>query len=279
MKKFIKISSSLLAVVIVLSASVFNCFAKGGLTLADGVTADKGDTVTYTLYLADCESPVTDMNAALFYESEYLELDKDSVDFHGIIGVNRNVDTDGCISFLFSAINKPVDFSKRTPVISADFKVKKEGQSAVKYFVTDLDCGSVEDSAPVKEYTFSCDYVVHSSNGDKNAENLTPVLMADKDKIDTYQGDFVNYEDGKGEQDGAGNEHTAVTGNPKDVVDVQKGDNDEQNDNTTIIIYVAVIVIVLIIAIILILRKAFDNDKAENEDNAEDSVEETEENE
>lgn len=279
MKKFIKISFSILTVALILSVSVFNCFAKGGLTLADGVTADKGETVTYTLYLADCESSVSDMNASLFYDSEYLELNKDSVDFHDLVGVNRNVDMDGCISFVFSAISKPIDFSKRTPVISADFKVKKEGDSAVKYFVTDLDCGSVSDSAPAKEFTFSCDYVVHSSSGDKKSENLTPVLLDDKEKIDTYQGDFVNYGDGKGEQDGAGNDHTAVTGNPQGVIDVSKGSSDGQSDNTTIIITVAVIVLALVIGIIMVLRKVFSGDNDENEESDEEIVEESDENE
>ena len=279
MKKFIKVSFSVLAVALILSLSVISCFAKGGLTLAKDVTADKGDTVTYTLYLADCESPVTDMDAMLFYDDEYLELDKESVDFHDLIGVIRNVDLDGCITFVFSAINNPVDFSKRTPIISANFKVKKGGKSAVKYFVKDLDCGTVTDNAPAKEFTFTCDYVVHTDDGDKKSEKLTPVLLDDKDKIDAYQGDFVNYEDGKGEQNGAGENHSAVTGAPQDVVDVTKNSGSEPKSNTTIIITVAVIVIALAVGIVLILRKVFSNDNVEEENTDEEAVEESDENE
>lgn len=279
MKKILKVSFAILAVSLILSLSVISTFAKGTLTLAKDVTAEKGETVTYTLYLADCESPVTDMVANLFYDSEYLELDKDSVDFHDLLGVNRNLDIDGGIPFTFNAISSPIDFSKKTPVISADFKVLKEGESAVKYFVTDLDCGSVTDSAPAKEFTFSCDYVVHSADGDKKSENLTPVLLDDKEKIDDYQGDFVNYEDGKGEQNGADNNHTAVTGNPKDVVDVTKASSTEPNNNTTIIITVAVIVIVLVIGIVMILRKVFAGDNGEEESFDEIIEEKTDENE
>lgn len=279
MKKILKASLTVLAVSLVLSLSVISCFAESALTLAKDVTVQKGDTVTYTLYLADCKSPVTAMDAMLFYDSEYLELDKDSVDFHDLVGVIRNVDLEDCITFVFSAISKPVDFSKRTPIVSADFKVKKGGESAVKYFFKDLDCGSITDSASAKEFTFSCDYTVHTADGDKKTENLTPVLLDDKEKIDTYQGDFVNYEDGKGEQNGTDKNHTAVTGSPKDVVDVTKASSSEPNNNTTIIITVAVTVIVLTIGIVMILRKVFANDNGEQEDSAEKAVEESDENE
>lgn len=279
MKKIFKVSLSVLVFALILSLSAVNCFAKSGLTLAEGVTVDKGDTVTYTLYLADCESSVTAMDAMLFYDDEYLELDKESVDFHDLVGVIRNVDLEGSISFVFSAISNPVDFSKRTPVISADFKVKKGGESAIKYFVKDLDCGSVTDSAPAKEFTLTCDYVAHNADGDKKYEELTPVLLDDKEKIDSYQGSFVNYEDGKGEQNGADANHSAVTGAPQDVVDVTQNSASEPNNNTTVIITVAVIVIVLVIGIVLILRKVFANDNGEEENPDEDAVEESDENE
>ena len=268
MKKVLKFFLSAFAVILIISFSLINCFAKGALVLDDGVSVGYNDTVTYTLYLADCEKPVVDMVAYLFYDSEYLELDKDSVDFHDLIGVNRNLDIDGYIPFNFSTISSPVDFSERKPVITVDFKVIKEGESSIQYFIGDLDCGKVEDTASVREFTLSCDYVVHSANGDNTVGNATPVILDNQDKMNEYQGSFINYADGKGNQDKSGENHIAVTGVPEEVVDVTK----DSNNNTPIIITVAVIVIVLVVVILTILRKAFNSDDdTEEDDNEEES--------
>ena len=262
MKKVLKLSVCAFAAVLIILLSIFNCFAKGALLLDNEVSVGYNDTVTYTLYLADCEEPVTDMVAYLFFDSEYLELDKDSVDFHDLIGVNRNLDIDGYIPFNFSTISSPVDFSEKKPVISADFKVIKEGNCSIQYFIGDMDCGKVEDNHSVKEFTLSCDYVVHSVDGDETYENATPVILDDQEKMDEYQGAFINYADGKGEQAEAGDNHVAVTGVNDEVVDVTKG----SDNNTPIIITVAVIVLVLVVVIITILRKTFGSDDDEDID-------------
>lgn len=265
MKKVLKICFSILAVALIISFSVINCFAKGNLFLDSGVSVPLGDTVTYTLYLADCEEPVTDMVANLFYDSEYLELDKDSLDFHDLVGVARNVDIDGSIPFSFSTLGSPVDFSEKKAVVSADFKVLKDGESAIKYFITDLDCGGTVDNASVKQFTFTCDYVIHTADGDVAKESMVPRLLDDESKLNEYQGDFINYVDGKGEQAGYADDHIAVTGEGE-VIDVSKGDTSE-NNNSTIIITVAVIVIILVAVIIVVLRRVFaPNENTENED-------------
>ncbi len=274
MKKGFKIFVSLTAVLLIISISVFSCFAKGVLAL-DGVSVGYMDTVTYTLYLSDCEKPVSDMVANLFYDSEYLELDKDSVDFHDLVGVARNVDLDGSIPFSFSTISSPVDFSKKTPVISADFKVKKEGTTSIQYFVTDLDCIDDNDTVTIKEYTFTCDYVAHGTDGDEATENAVPVLLDNQDKIDEYQGGFVNYADGQGKQVKSGGNHVAVTG--AEIIDVSKGDATGSDNNTTIMITVAVIVIVLVVIILVILRKTFGSaDSSENKETEEKEDEKSE---
>ncbi|MCR5652332.1 MAG: hypothetical protein K6F88_00865, partial [Ruminococcus sp.] len=233
MKNVLKICLSALTVMLILSLSIIYCFAKGVLAL-DGISVGYNDTVTYTLYLADCEKPVTDMAAYLFYDSEYLELDRDSVDFHDLVGVNRNVNIDGYIPFNFSAVSSPVDFSERTPVISADFKVIKEGASSIQYFVSELDCGSSTDSSVVKEFTFTCDYVDHTVDGDEITEDAVPVILDNQEKIDEYQGGFINYADGKGEQEKSGGNHIAVKGN--EIIDFTK----DSDNNTTIFITAAV---------------------------------------
>lgn len=277
MKKAIKYSVSVFAVVLIILLSVFNCFAKGTLTLDKDVSAKVGDTVTYTLYLADCEKPIADMVAHIFYDADYLALDKDSVDFHDLIGVNRNVDLDGHIPFNYSTLSAPVDFSEKTPIFSADFKVKKEGTSSIQYFFGEMDSVDTAGSESVRKFTLTCDYTIHSSNGDKTVENATPVVLDDQDKLNEYQGAFVNYADGKGEQDDKGDNHIAVTGVPDEgVIDVTKG---ASNNNTTIIITVAVIVIFLVIIILVVLKRAFGTKSSDDEetDAEEDENEEDEE--
>ena len=266
MKRILNICVTSLTVMLILSLSFYNCFAKGALTLDKGVSVACKDTLTYTLYLADCEKPVTDMAAYLFYDSCYLKLDRDSVDFHDLAGVNRNLNLDGVIPFNFSTIGAPVDFSLKTPVVSVDFEVIKEGVSSIQYFISDLDCGDINDSVSVSEFTLSCDYVVHSSNGDKAIEDLTPVILDNKDKIDEYQGGFINYADGKGKQDSHSGSHIAVTGAADSgVVDVTR----DSDGNSTIIITAAVIVIILVVIMLLILRRALNSDNKSEYENSE----------
>lgn len=260
MKNTLKTLISIAAVMLILTLSVVSSFAAESLTLDNDVNVACGDTVTYTLYVSDCEEPVTDMVAYVFYDSEYLELDKDSVSFHDLIAVNRNVNLDGYIPFNFS-ISSPVDFSKRTPVFSADFKAKKEGTSSLKYFIGDMHCGDPKDNKTVKEYTFTCDYVVHSADGDVAVESVTPVILDDQSKLDEYQGDFVNYADGKGEQDGGGENHIAVKGN--DVIDVTKGD--AEDNNSTIIITVILLLIILVVALLLVVRRIMSRSNEDEE--------------
>lgn len=271
MKRVLKSAFSFAVIVILIVLSVFSSFAKGTCLVDNEVTVGYKDTFTYTFYLSDCEKPVVDMVAHIFYDSEYLKLDEDSVDFHDLVGVSRNLNISGHIPFTFCAISNPVDFSKKKPVVSLDFKVIKEGKASVQYFISDLDCGTIENNSPAKKFKFTCDYNVHSTDGDELHENMTPVLVEDKDKLNEYQGAFVNYSDGKGEQADSNKkssktssdkknketnkEHIAVTGETQaDVIDVKK---DKPVDNTTIIIAVSVIVLILVIAIITVLRRVF----------------------
>lgn len=280
--KIIKKSLSLVAVALILSLSVLTCFAKGDLTLDKGVSADCKDKVTYTLYLGDCDKPVVDMVAHLFYDSAYLKLDKDSVSFHDLSGVNSNTNIDGQIHFSFSAIGNPIDFKKSAPIISADFTVLKDGKSAIEYFITDLDCGSPDKSQTAKRFKFTCDYVVHSKDGDKAYTDCKPILLSDKEKTDANQGSFINYSDGKGEQAKADKKHIAVTGETQaNIIDVTKDapSDDNANNNTTIIITVVIIVILLIIAIIGVLRRVFGSEHNSPESVTDDKPDEIDENE
>lgn len=281
--KILKRSISLIAVIIILSLSLLTCFAKGATVVDNEITVGYKDTFTYTFCLSNCEKPVIDMMAHLYYDSAYLQLDEDSVSFHNLTGVNSNTSIDGQIHFSFSAMSEPVDFSKKTPVISADFKVIKEGKTDIQYFVTDLDCGTADKSQPVKKFKFTCDYVVHSTDGDETYKNHTPVLLSDKTQMDENQGGFINYADGKGEQVKSdkktdSKKHIAVTGETttqSEVLEVTK-DDDSKNNNMTIIITVAIIVLVLIIAIIGVLRRVFGSESQKVETTDKEEVDENE---
>lgn len=223
----------------------------------------KGDTLTYTLYLSDCNKPVADMVGYIFYDSSALEPDADSLEFPSVVSVTRNTDLDGYIPFNFSVIGKPVDFSKKNPLLTLSFKAKTATSAKPSYFIGEMDYMTEGENGTIKEFTFTCDYAV---NGKLVEENAVPILP--KDNLDEYQGSFINYSDGKGEQ--SKEDHQAVTGEIQKDIPNKEG---SQSSMTTLMI-VFVIVIILVIAIISVLRRHFSGDAETDEEIEEENGEE-----
>ncbi len=213
----------------------------------DSLDLKKGDELTYSVYLADCEKPVVDMVGFVFYDAEALESEPDTLEFPSLIGVNRNTDLEGEIPFNFSVLANPVDFTEKKLLLTVKFRVRKNGAPAPEFFVSDMDYIENGKTSPITEYSFTCDYAV---NGKTVRENAAPVLP-DESKLGEYQGAFINYSDGKGKQSGA--KHEAVTGATQPI---QTHSEDSQSNMTTLIIIVAVVMI-LLIAIIAVLRRHF----------------------
>lgn len=254
MKKLFKISFSAVLAAMFLSLSMVTVFAaKGELTINEDAVTKKGDTVTFTLNMGDCTEKLEGLQMQLMYDGEYLEVDEDSLAFPTMSGVVSNAKLDDIILFTWTDVVKLADFTKTSPLVTVDFKVKKAGDTAITYFITEM-YGS--DVTYLKSFTLTNDIAV---NGENVVEGATPLINGNGMLRNQYQGSFVNYADGKGEQNGSGENHIAVTGVTNapsasgDAVDVSQGE-----DNTmTIITVVSIIIIVLAIIAALILRRHF----------------------
>lgn len=254
MKKIFRISFAAVLAVLCLSLSVITAFAaKGELTINEDAVAKKGDTVTFTLNMGDCTEELEGIQMQLIYDSEYLEVDEGSLNFPNMSGVVSNAKLDDVILFTWTDVLNLADFTKTAPLVTVDFKVKKAGDTTVTYFITEMYGADV---TYLKSFTLTNDIAV---NGMTVVKGVSPLILGDSDLQNKYQGSFVNYADGKGEQNGSGENHVAVTGvtsvqsTTSDVIDVSKGE-----DNTmTIVTVVSIIVVVLAIIAVIILRHHF----------------------
>ncbi len=254
MSKVIKISFAVLLASLVFSLSIITAFAaKGELTVNEDATAKKGDTVTFTLNMGDCTEKLEGLQMQLMYDSEYLEVDEDSLDFPTMSGVVSNAKLDDIIPFTWTDVTNLADFAKKSPLVTVDFKVKKAGDTAITYFITEM-YGS--DVTYLKSFTLTNDIAI---NGKTVIKNATPIINENGALRNQYQGSFVNYKDGKGEKNGSGENHIAVTGvteaasTAESAVDVSRGE-----DNTmTVVTVVSIIIVVLAIIAVVILRRHF----------------------
>lgn len=254
MKKIFKNFLTAVLMAVVLSLSMLTAFAaKGELTVNDGAVAKKGDTVTYTLNMRDCTEKLEGIQMQLMYDSEYLEIDPSSLSFPNMSGVVSNPNLADIILFSWTDVTTPVDFTEKSPLVTVDFKVKKAGDTAITYFITEM-YGS--DITYLKSFTLTNDISV---NGELVLEDATPIIVENGVLRNEYQGDFINYADGKGEENGEGENHVAITGvtnapsTAEDVINVTQGEDNTAN----IIIIVSIIVVVLAIVAAVILRRRF----------------------
>ncbi len=288
MKKGLKISFAIIIASLMVLLSCISVFAASDLTINKKVKASKGDTVTYTLKLGDCSDKLEGIQMYVFYDKDYLEIDSKSLSFPQLSGAVSNSNFSDGIAFNWTSVTDLVSFKETKTLMTVDFKVKKAGKVNITYFVTEM---YGNDMTYFKDYTFTNDIDVNNHNAVKGE---TPILSGDSELNNKYQGSFVNYADGKGEKNGSGKNHIAVTGvttlpsksASDNVTDVTKG---EQAPVATIVMILGIILVIVAIIIVVILRNHFmkkDNDAEISEsgeideayeDNAEENTAETEE--
>ena len=101
------------------------CKCAEEVKINDAASVAVGDTFTYSMYIADASKDVMGMQAYVFYDTDYLEIDTDSINFDNLNGVIYNGNLDGYMTFNFSDISNYASFSSRTQLVSMNFKVKK----------------------------------------------------------------------------------------------------------------------------------------------------------
>lgn len=175
-----------------LAALPVSANAADEVRINDAASVSVGESFTYSMYISDASDGIMGMQAYVFYDTDYLEIDTASINFETLNGVIYNGNLNGYMTFNFSDITNYADFSSRSQLTSMNFKVKKAGDTNITYFIREM-YGS--DRQSLTAYTFTYDIL---TNGKALVTEQTPVVESSDKYINTYQGNFINYIDGKG---------------------------------------------------------------------------------
>lgn len=229
-----------------------------------------GDTFTYSMYISDAQSGIMGMQAYVFYDTDYLEIDTKSISFETLNGVIYNGNLDGYMTFNFSDINNYADFSSRSQLVSINFKVKKAGNTNIRYFIREM-YGSDMKSLTSYTFTYDIDY-----NDKKIISAQTPIVEDSEKYINRYQGNFVNYLDGKGDDNtDEKSDHKSIIGEKTTMVPQNNQNNNQLTDVTqdgsgssvtNIVIVCGIVLIAAAIAGVMYFRHKENNKNAINTD-------------
>ena len=273
-KHLVKIISlcfvSVLMLSLMTSMTVFA--ADNELTVNSDAKVKVGDKIKYTLYLSDTKEDIIGFELRMFYDHNYLELDKDSMNYGKFDGVFHNLNIEDKIPINWTNISTPISFANKAEFLSMEFKVVKGGETEISQFVTEM---YGDDMTYLKSYKWSYDITV---NDKTIVKDQTPVISDDKQTLENNQGSFINYVDGMGEENTPNKDnHQAVVGSvpgtqiATQYVDVTRYENvtsDGSFNMMPIIVIVAIVVIVGAIVAILIIKKRDDAKISdENDDN------------
>lgn len=277
-KHLVKIISlcfvSLLMLSLMTSMTVFA--ADNELTVNSDAKVKVGDKIKYTLYLSDTKEDIIGFELRMFYDHNYLELDKDSINYGKFDGVIHNLNIEDKIPINWTNISTPISFANKAEFLSMEFKVVKGGETEISQFVTEM---YGDDMTYLKSYKWSYDITV---NDKTIVKDQTPVISDDKQTLENNQGSFINYVDGMGEENTPNKDnHQAVVGSvpgtqiATQYVDVTRYEDVTSNGSSNgsfnmmpIIVIVAIVVIVGAIVAILIIKKRDDAKISdENDDN------------
>lgn len=275
-KHLVKIISLCFASVLMLSfmTSITAFAADDELTVNSNAKVKVGDKIKYTLYLSDTKEDIIGFELRMFYDHNYLELDKDSVNYGKFDGVIHNLNIEDKIPINWTNISTPVSFSNKAEFLSMEFKVVYGGETEISQFVSEM---YGDDMTYLKSYKWTYDITV---NDKSIVKDQTPVISDDQQTLEKNQGSFINYIDGMGEENTPNKDnHQAVVGSvpgtqiATQYVDVTRYENvssDGSFNMMPIIVIVAVVVVAGAIVAILIIKKREDAKiSAENDNNVE----------
>lgn len=266
LRRFIPICLSL----VVLMSLTVTAFAADDnvLTINGGAEVNVGDRVKYTLYLADTKEEIIGFQLALFFDKEYLELDKNSMSFDKFDGVIYNADLDDSLPMNWTNISHPADFSKKAMFLSLEFRVLKGGETDISQFVTEM---YGDDMTYLKSYTWTYDISV---NDNSVVSDQTPLINDDEEYAEKNSGSIINYLDGMGEENTPNKDnHPAVVGYSQtvtEIVNVTKANSSSEESGdfpiTTVIIGAAVLIVVLAVVGVVVIKKRDDGNTATSSD-------------
>lgn len=245
------------------TVSVFAADDDNTLVINSDAKVKVGDKVKYTLYLSDTKEDIVGFEMRLFYDHNYLKLEKDSISYSKFDGVVQNLDIQDKIPFNWTNVSNPVSFSNKAEFISLSFKVLKGGETEISQFVSEM---YGKDLTSLKSYKWTYDISV---NDKSIVKDKTPVISKDENTLNNKQGGFINYIDGMGEENSPNKDnHQAVVGvvNGTQIatkyIDVTKNGGALTGDGgfwiMTILVVVAVLLVIGAIIVILIIKRRED---------------------
>ncbi len=247
-QKGLKITSVCFVLAMLLS-SALTAFAESeegeSLTVNGKAVAEVGDVLTYSLYLSEATEPIVGFEMRLFYDSEHLEYEKSSLNFDNFDVVIYNEDIEGKIPMNCSSLTNTPDFSTKGQFLSADFKVLEGGEADITYFFTEL---YGENLDRLKSFRFTYDLI---RDGEKLVSGAVPPVNTDEDTLENNQGDFINYEDGMGDDNTPDKNHKRIgSAVQKKVVEVTRAtDADTDNGGSNkLFFFIGVPLIILAVA-------------------------------
>ena len=221
MKKIIGIFSAACILLQIIGLSVSAVSAEDELTINKKAKATAGDKVKYTLYLADTEEEIEGFEMQLHFDKDILKPVEDAFKFPNINGVVEN-EVGGDIYINWTNISNKLSFSDKKVFLSLEFNVISGGSTDITYFIKEM-YGS--NMSYLKKFTWTYDLAV---NDEDQITGEAPLLTDIKHvKANNLQGAYINYEDGKGEENGGDGERKVVTDPDSDLL--QQRDLEQQN--------------------------------------------------
>ena len=285
MKKLgIKFSSLFFALVLVIGSSAVVCAADttaaagtqaaedgSMLTINNAASVEVGKTVTYTLYLSEATESIVGFELRLFYDSDFLEYQKNTLKFDKFDVVFFNEDIKGKIPMNYTSLNNQPLFDKKGQFLTANFKVLNGGNANISYFFTEL---YGENMDYLKSFRFTYDLAV---DGETILKDAVPVVNADDDTLQNNQGDFINFSDGVGEENSPQNESEHVrigSGVKTQVIDVTKdsdGNGVKKASGNTFVKYLIIFAVIGLVVAAIVVAIVMSRKKAKD-DNTEDTI-------
>lgn len=274
MKKLLKKIISLCFVATVLMSATVTASAAEQLTINEDAKVNVGDKVKFSLYLSDCTEEIIGFETRLFYDSDFLELDKDSITYEKFDGVIHNPNLENKLAISWTNISQPADFSKKSLFLSAEFKVLKAGETEISHFVTDM---YGDDMTYLKSYKWTYDISV---NDETIVTDKVPPVSDDEKTLEEKQGSFINYVDGMGEENSPNkDDHQSVTGvvmrtqTATEVIDVtQYKPVSDTSSGAGSMVYIlvgaGVLIIALAVVAIVIVKKRDDSNLQQTSNNS-----------
>lgn len=255
MKKFLKLSLVGIIMALVLLLSVIPAFAAENATV-NGQSVAVGETVTYTLSIADAQQRVVGIDCVFFFDQDVLKLTGVNVDnIGGNSVVNDNKNNDGTVLMNNSFINSGQGLlcKNKVDLVALTFEVIGEGDAEITYtmrYLYDIDTVNIYD------YTLTYDL----SLGEAVAiENQPPVLANEEDfnqiaNAESFdRGDFENNVEGTG----SGIKPATPNAGGNNNADGSQGNSNTKGLSKGVIFaIVAAVIIIVAISVLLVVKFA-----------------------